>query len=199
MQDLLQLPVPSSTFLVRKEKIIAQLSVPDAEYADASPKGSVDEGIRDLIDEINSQPGFVTTSSCAGRVSVFLEGKKTADEDHDHAQVAGVGGKGAGGTWLYVSHEPSTYNGDNHSDWMNKLGLTRGDESEMQDIESKERRLVHFKFEPMVSSTRPMGYMRRFLLTVVPGRFSTSSQQHQSMHKLSCDALCRQAFASQGH
>ncbi|KAL2007534.1 hypothetical protein VTN00DRAFT_8972 [Thermoascus crustaceus] len=67
--------IPAS-FLSRKRKILADLSVPDAEYTDLSPKGSVDEGIRDLIRDVNGLEGLVTTSSCAGRVSVFLEGQK---------------------------------------------------------------------------------------------------------------------------
>lgn len=36
----------------------------------------MDAGIRDLIDEINAVDGLVTTSSCAGRISVFLEGQR---------------------------------------------------------------------------------------------------------------------------
>jgi tRNA wybutosine-synthesizing protein 3 len=63
-------------FVVRKSKILSDLSVPDAEYTDLSPKGSVDEGIRDLIRDINALDGLVTTSSCAGRVSIFVEGSK---------------------------------------------------------------------------------------------------------------------------
>jgi tRNA wybutosine-synthesizing protein 3 len=63
-------------FSSRKSKILANLSLPDAEYTDLSPKGSVDEGIRDLIRDINAIDGLVTTSSCAGRVSVFVEGRK---------------------------------------------------------------------------------------------------------------------------
>ncbi|EED19343.1 DUF207 domain protein [Talaromyces stipitatus ATCC 10500] len=63
-------------FVARKSKILSDLSVPDAEYTDLSPKGSVDEGIRDLIRDINALDGLVTTSSCAGRVSVFVEGSK---------------------------------------------------------------------------------------------------------------------------
>jgi tRNA wybutosine-synthesizing protein 3 len=63
-------------FISRKRKILTDLSVPDAEYTDLSPKGSVDEGIRDLIRDINALEGLVTTSSCAGRVSVFVEGSK---------------------------------------------------------------------------------------------------------------------------
>lgn len=68
-------PIPPS-FARRKEAILAQLAVPDDEYTDLSPKGTVDAGIRDLIDEINGLDGLVTTSSCAGRVSVFLEGRR---------------------------------------------------------------------------------------------------------------------------
>ncbi|KAK7946534.1 uncharacterized protein PG986_010855 [Apiospora aurea] len=73
----------SEDFAARKRKILAQLAVPDAEYTDASPKGTVDAGIRDLIDELNGLDGFVTTSSCGGRVSVFVEGvkKKAAKND----------------------------------------------------------------------------------------------------------------------
>lgn len=136
------LPTPTSQFVGKKTKIISQLSVPDSDYADASPKGSVDVGIRDLIEEINAVDGLVTTSSCAGRVSVYVEGRKTTDGDE--RQVAGVGGKGAGGTWLFVSHEPVP-----DHDWIKELDLkerTSGHES------NTERRLIHFKFEPMVST-----------------------------------------------
>jgi tRNA wybutosine-synthesizing protein 3 len=64
----------SSTFAEKKRKILSQLSTPEEEYSDLSPKGSVDAGIRSFVDEINALEGFVTTSSCAGRVSVFLDG-----------------------------------------------------------------------------------------------------------------------------
>jgi tRNA wybutosine-synthesizing protein 3 len=66
-------------FVARKSKILSDLSVPDAEYTDLSPKGSVDEGIRDLIRDINALDGLVTTSSCAGRASVFVEGRKKSN------------------------------------------------------------------------------------------------------------------------
>ena len=61
----------------RQQKILEQINQPAEQYNDLSPKGSIDEGIRDLIDYINTLPGFVSTSSCAGRVSVFLEGAKS--------------------------------------------------------------------------------------------------------------------------
>ncbi|KAG5927298.1 hypothetical protein E4U53_002888, partial [Claviceps sorghi] len=60
-------PKPSTGFAAKKTKILDQLAVPEAEYTDASPKGTIDAGIRELIDEINAAEGFVTTSSCAGR------------------------------------------------------------------------------------------------------------------------------------
>ena len=104
------------TFVSRKRKILAELSIPDAEYTDLSPKGSVDEGIRDLICDINALPGLVTTSSCAGRISVFLEGRKSKPQhqpallgqdeasNEPQRQFVPSGGKGAG-KWLFVSHE----------------------------------------------------------------------------------------------
>ncbi|KEY65755.1 hypothetical protein S7711_05584 [Stachybotrys chartarum IBT 7711] len=152
------LPSPSSLFSKKKIRIVQQLAVPAADYADASPKGSVDEGIRGFVDEINNHDGFVTTSSCAGRVSVFLEGRKTLSAGEDGTQVAGVGGKGAGGTWLYVSHEPLTAtarSADSSTNWAEILGLKDVGEATStatmtEEISVGDRRLIHFKFEPMI-------------------------------------------------
>ncbi|KAG6071826.1 hypothetical protein E4U33_003473, partial [Claviceps sp. LM78 group G4] len=141
----LSFPKPPPGFEAKKSRILHDLAVPEAEYTDASPKGTIDTGIRDLINEINAAEGFVTTSSCAGRVSVFLEGRKVAADVHGDAgsasQVAGVGGKGAGGTWLFVSHD--VVEGEN---WAEGLAL-RGNAEEEEEEEG--RRLIHFKFEPM--------------------------------------------------
>ena len=38
---------------------------------DKSPKGSVDEKIRSMVDLINAHPSFATLSSCSGRISLF--------------------------------------------------------------------------------------------------------------------------------
>ncbi|KAI3398570.1 hypothetical protein diail_8915 [Diaporthe ilicicola] len=211
-------PPITPSFARRKEAILAQLAVPDDEYTDLSPKGTVDAGIRDLIDEINGLPGLVTTSSCAGRVSVFLEGRRAgrggpaaADEEHhlpghplavvdggegeeledgvgDGADgaaaggdvraretpgrggdagrdepaaaavetVAGVGGKGGGGRWLFVSHEPVESRGKLDSE-PNIVAALLGIEEPIFDgregssaEEMGESRLIHFKFEPMI-------------------------------------------------
>ncbi|KAF4822926.1 tRNA wybutosine-synthesizing protein 3 [Colletotrichum tropicale] len=175
-QQRAQLPSPPAAFTARKHKILQQLSVPDAEYTDASPKGSVDVGIRELIGELNALDGFVTTSSCAGRVSVFLEGKRkqtSSVQEGDDAKdgsaegedtanalatIAGPGGKGGGGTWLYVSHDPVPGPHDEDGELLKLLGLV--DEAEGRKVGVGEagstqsgrrtRRLIHFKFEPMI-------------------------------------------------
>ncbi|KAK6956173.1 hypothetical protein Daesc_001446 [Daldinia eschscholtzii] len=154
--------LPPPSFARRKARILEQLGRPEEEYTDASPKGTVDAGIRELIGEVNALEGFVTTSSCAGRVSVFLEGSKktatTGEEEEDEARkLAGVGGKGGGGAWLFVSHDPVL---EGEGDVMETLGLKRGsgerlgggdgddDDDAVQDIAAA--RFVHFKFEPMI-------------------------------------------------
>ncbi|OLN96429.1 tRNA wybutosine-synthesizing protein 3 [Colletotrichum chlorophyti] len=165
-QQQQQLSSPPATFTARKQKILQQLSVPLAEYTDASPKGSVDVGIRELIDELNALDGFVTTSSCAGRVSVFLEGRKAAaaaedpqgDDGGTLATVAGPGGKGGGGTWLFVSHDPIPGSHDDDDELLRLLGFVDEREASGGSAPGKSgsaqpgrrRRLVHFKFEPMI-------------------------------------------------
>ncbi|OAR01051.1 hypothetical protein LLEC1_06081 [Akanthomyces lecanii] len=179
------LPLPGASFEARKSIILQQLAVPDADYSDASPKGTVDVGIRPLLAKINESTGFVTTSSCAGRVSVFVEGRKTAAQhlassgadDNAAAQyneegpsgmvqpastqtVAGLGGKGGGGAWLYVSHDPHPLVGQGVVvDWVKELGISAGQDDDQSLLDAtggsggggdSERRLIHFKFEPMI-------------------------------------------------
>lgn len=61
-------------FIEKKARILESLNAPIDSYTDASPKGSIDESIRPLIELINNSENYVTTSSCAGRIAVFLEG-----------------------------------------------------------------------------------------------------------------------------
>lgn len=82
-------PIPPG-FIARKTKILSDLAVPDADYTDLSPKGSVDEGIRDLIRDINALDGLVTTSSCAGRVSVFVEGSRKSNRKRKTVEISGT-------------------------------------------------------------------------------------------------------------
>jgi tRNA wybutosine-synthesizing protein 3 len=149
-----------SSFKERKVKILEQLDTPASEYTDLSPKGSVDEGIRDLIAEVNRIPGLVTTSSCAGRISVFLEGKKKSkllitqneeawkdDGTEEEPAIAGPGGKG-GGRWLLVSHDSLELPTGLTFDYHDICGLRQGRAG--RSTPNLGARLVHFKFEPMV-------------------------------------------------
>ena len=159
----------SECFELRKQKILKDLSVPDEEYTDLSPKGSVDEGIRDLIHDINEIPGLVTTSSCAGRISIYLEGNKASvsvqsetgpdrsgngDEPFDEKDTgkqqkrfAATGGKGGGGKWLFVSHDPIA---NSEKSYHQLFGILPGDGNPRLD-EREGIQLVRFHFEPMVS------------------------------------------------
>lgn len=146
------LVIMSTNFQVKKSKILEQIQVPDEEYTDLSPKGSIDVGIRVLVGEINKIDGLVTTSSCAGRISVFLEGTKKAslqplleDSVGQSAQepaIAGPGGKG-GGKWLFVDHEPVSKTSTTiHA--LFGIDIPSGSPIEPG------ARFVHFKFEAMV-------------------------------------------------
>lgn len=147
----------TTRFQVRKQRILEQLDTPDVDYHDLSPKGSVDAPIRGLIDEINRLEGLVTTSSCSGRISVFLEGRKADSTAIDAAgegedSRAGPGGKGGGGAWLFLSHEP-VQNEDAAHDFLSDFGLKRfRAEKETPSVSS---RYIHLKFEPMVRSVMP--------------------------------------------
>lgn len=145
----------ASRFETRKQQILAQLETPENEYHDLSPKGSIDEPIRSLIDEINTIDGLVTTSSCSGRISVFLEGRKqdqaqTSQIEDNEDSRAGPGGKGGGGAWLYVSHTPMESSIVSDGDLDTRFGLKRdgNPRSGTPDVSS---RYIHLKFEPMVS------------------------------------------------
>ena len=170
-----QKPQVPSSFTVKKNAILASLSIPEATYTDLSPKGSVDAPIKPLLDRINALEGVVTTSSCAGRLSVYLEGNKQGKGHEgrgdpknnegfgkESEQAVVSGGKGMGGKWLFVSHEPV----DIHKNSGAKesvtellgLGSSGGhDEALTFNREVDEMRLVRFQFEPMVcigSSTK---------------------------------------------
>ncbi|KAF9738337.1 hypothetical protein PMIN06_009875 [Paraphaeosphaeria minitans] len=137
-------------FQTRKQKILEQLTVPDEEYQDLSPKGSVDAPIRALIGDLNVLDGLVTTSSCSGRISVFLEGRKAdpTEATPQDESPAGPGGKGGGGQWLYISHDPIATSPDESPDYMKAFGLVKGG-SGVGSVNST-CRYIHLKFEPMI-------------------------------------------------
>ena len=174
-------PLISQTFTTLKTRLLQSLSVPPSAYTDASPKGTLDTAIVPLIGRLNALEGVVSTSSCAGRVSVFLEGRKGGSggvvgdgDDEEGIKSKGVmkngkkggerivpGGKGMGGRWLFVSHEAVEMPGHETTHNFTKLfGLTGQDTLNRNDGEhgygrrssyTKNARFVRFAFEPMVS------------------------------------------------
>ncbi|KAK9460933.1 tRNA wybutosine-synthesizing protein, partial [Lipomyces oligophaga] len=121
-------------FTERKAKILKDLisSAPDL-----SPKGGPDVQILPLLELINRHPDLVTTSSCAGRTAVYLEGDR-------HKNGVKVGGKGNGGRWLFVSHED--VNLDLRKVLFGDYAVIPADGPTSSDI----KRYVHFKFEPLI-------------------------------------------------
>ena len=153
-------------FAARKEDIQKKLAKETENYTDASPKGSVDEGIRELVNEINSTPSFVTTSSCAGRIAVFLEGphKQRANripqlDDANEESVeatssvsASAGGKG-GGKWLFTSHDAVEIDDPSNAGALFQLfGFPSDSRISFPSTEVRPQ-FVHIKFEPMVCTT----------------------------------------------
>ncbi|KAK7513754.1 methyltransferase TYW3-domain-containing protein [Phyllosticta citriasiana] len=148
----------ASGFLAKKQKIVDHLNQPLDEYSDLSPKGSIDQGIRTLIDNINQLGGLVTTSSCAGRISAFLEGRKKSSPAQDSAtreapheqSIAGPGGKG-GGQWLFVSHDAVELPSDVTDNYCSTLfGLQEEAKAVQCAKHQAGRRYVHLKFEAMI-------------------------------------------------
>lgn len=143
----------ATTFQLKKQKILEQLQIPNEDYTDLSPKGSVDEGVRELVDEINKQDGFVTTSSCAGRVAVYLEGisKRARQGDTREDEPSGIasGGKG-GGQWLYVSHDPPDLSSVSEDGAVCSLLGLPNEKTPSSPASAENTRFVRLKFEPLV-------------------------------------------------
>ena len=89
---------------------------------------------------INSHPDMVTTSSCSGRLSVFVEGNKAHDKE------VKTGGKGEGGKWLFVTHDR-----EDVRSWTDKLQeetLFAADSS-LEHVEATTRYIL-YKYEPFI-------------------------------------------------
>lgn len=175
-------------FKTHKSRILVEIESPTP---DASPKGSIDVQILPLINRLNQHDRIFTTSSCSGRVSVFFEGLKkiattTATPRYseqnqqagktsvgDAVGNAGIGGKGEGGKWLFVSHDP--VDAERKSDYEVAEMLLGKEVDEVAATPDEQRlgyvglgsvdavgfdissatRFVHLKFEPMVCKLVP--------------------------------------------
>ncbi|KAF5729052.1 Met-10+ like family protein / kelch repeat-containing protein putative isoform 1 [Tripterygium wilfordii] len=119
-------------FQKRKASAIAALASTET---DKSPKGTLDAAIVPLIDAINCQPSYFTTSSCSGRISIFSHPKITDGKVPRK--------KARGGTWIFVSHEPAD------ADVILKLLYPSSKSTQSSDSPSELSELV-FRFEPLI-------------------------------------------------
>lgn len=123
-----------NSFNQKKASILQEIQ---STSVDLSPKGTIDELCLPIIDLINSHKDMVTTSSCSGRVSVFVEGNKVRHHD------VKLGGKGEGGRWLFVTH-----NSKEVLKWYKKYDL--GVVNTERNALAAETRLILYKFEPFI-------------------------------------------------
>ncbi|KAF2218668.1 tRNA wybutosine-synthesizing protein, partial [Elsinoe ampelina] len=158
----------TSIFLSKKAKILEQLSTPTQDYTDASPKGSVDAPVQTLVKQINDIDSLVTTSSCSGRIAIYIEGAKIVSTEPENVGGASSVAKSSqgkgGGSWLFVSHTPldDRFGEDASNSLFSQLLSSAQNEShvsvspQMQtstDLHSATppgARLLHFKFEPLI-------------------------------------------------
>jgi len=125
-------------FLQKKQAILKEINTTLGDVPDLSPKGSIDELCIPIMNLINAHDDMVTTSSCSGRVSVFVEGVKIKTQDH-----VKIGGKGDGGHWLFVSHDKN-----NIQDWyQNKFEYSSVPSVQLNELST---RYILYKFEPLI-------------------------------------------------
>ncbi|CEP63610.1 tRNA methyltransferase TYW3 LALA0_S08e06524g [Lachancea lanzarotensis] len=126
-----------NAFDQKKDHILAEIH---NNMQDLSPKGTIDELCWPIMDLINSHRDMVTTSSCSGRLSVFVEGNKLSNED------VKSGGKGEGGKWLFVTH-----NREEVMRWTEKLpeAVVYEKAVETATVGSNVRYIL-YKYEPFI-------------------------------------------------
>lgn len=133
-------------FAQKKKSILEEIATTLGDVPDLSPKGSIDELCIPIMNLINAHNDMVTTSSCSGRVSVFVEGVKVKSSEHTK-----IGGKGDGGHWLFVSHDKNAI-----QDWFkDKFQYSRVPSDQLK---SQKTRYILFKFEPLILHVKCRDY-----------------------------------------
>ncbi|XP_020225983.1 tRNA wybutosine-synthesizing protein 2/3/4 [Cajanus cajan] len=115
-------------FEKRKAAALGSLSSTES---DKSPKGSLDTAIIPLINTLNQNPSYFTTSSCSGRISIL-------SQPLSHSQSPNPKKKARGGSWLFVSHHLA--------DPDSVLSLPFPSESTHSPVASE----LVFRFEPLI-------------------------------------------------
>lgn len=119
------------SFAQKKQSILKEISINGPENLDASPKGTIDEHCIPIINLINSHRDMVTTSSCSGRVSVYLEGTQNK-----------LVLKGNEGKWIFVTHDTS-----NLENWYKSIDFQYVHE---YPTSSYDARSILYKFEALI-------------------------------------------------
>lgn len=138
-----------SGFDRQKTHLLEEIGLNSKNNPDASPKGTIDVLCIPLIKLINGHKDMITTSTCSGRLSVFLEGDKTHNKDSmegDKREQVKIGAKGEGGHWLFVSHEKEEIN-----EWWKRNDIQFKYENTINDSDyDVQTRFVLFKYEPLI-------------------------------------------------
>lgn len=155
-------------FDARKRHILSTIT-PDA-GPDRSPKGYVDAPLLPLLELINAQADYISTSSCSGRVVVYADPVPwswepspfpTSKEPKRSTEEERLGELEAqpekGGRWLLVSHDPLEGMEEEEGDeallsrlFGGQCILDPSTNTGSFEPVSSESPLVYFKFEPMV-------------------------------------------------
>lgn len=133
----------------QKAHLLEEIGLNSENNPDASPKGTIDTLCIPLIKLINSHKDMVTTSTCSGRLSVFLEGEKNVDKVRstiDQREPIKIGAKGDGGHWLFVSHDKDEIN----EWWKRNNILLKYDNAISEEDYDAKTRYVLFKYEPLI-------------------------------------------------
>lgn len=119
---------------------------------DKSPKGSLDDDVKSLVDLLNAHPSYSTLSSCSGRITLFNP-NHMAEMDGVDRDTEGDVGKGYG-AWLLSSHSKVT------SEDVERI-------LDDHNVKQKSDKTLLFKFEPLLLHVAASNLSRaRQLLTV---------------------------------
>lgn len=75
----------------RKSRVLAALCGDSPQ--DFSPKGGLDAPIEDLVNWVNAQPDWCTTSSCSGRITLYRHGPASDPRQSEPSVRAGGRGR----------------------------------------------------------------------------------------------------------
>eukprot|EP00750_Incisomonas_marina_P008414 INCI15464.1.p1 GENE.INCI15464.1~~INCI15464.1.p1 ORF type:complete len:1531 (+),score=238.79 INCI15464.1:3380-7972(+) len=102
---------------------------------DKSPKGFIDLPVVDLVNDFNSSPDYVTTSSCSGRICLF--------ESHSSD-------RGKGGRWLLVNHRLTPFVELKDTLLLAKSERRGADQQAAGSDSGVQQSQVFLKHEPMI-------------------------------------------------